>query len=948
MTNSQIYSATYSNVPVFEFVTPEGPIMRRKLDSWINATHILKIAKFPKAKRTRILEKDVQTGTHEKVQGGYGKYQGTYVPLNLGSDIARNFGVFEILRPIFEFKYIEGKSETPPPAPKHNHASALNIAKRQGIIASANSKQSSAATGAASSSTTTAASLRKNKTSPNAGVLPGEPAKKRGRPKRVALNAKPNLKHSDTTPIEPGPNIGTFNTNSKVSFTVTAPISLSRQDTEQDALQIMSSNMNLKHEDLELVESDDDEDDEDDVEDDVERHRRRHHHPNLGRNGSNLLNGGNDNDPLRFDSQVGDDLLGSKELFGTSRDSFERVHHNYNNNNNNNNHPHPHNGNTQNNNNNNNNNNGHHDPYSLSQYHTHTPGISASQPIANGDQIYGEYFSNLLGYLTDDTKIRSTEIPPNILNPPEPFNKININQPIDNEGNTLFHWACSLANIQMIQFLKDTFEISSEIRNNKGETPLMFLVKFVNSYQLKNFPSILQILLESILLVDNSNKTVLHHITSIENDKKHKERFTRYYMETLIDKIIEASDDGESGEETNNNSNNSTNDELPINKKDVISKFINHQDSDGNTAFHIAAYNLNKKCIKVFISYHKYIHFGLRNLVSYTVEDYLGAHNYVLKLDSEDNNGEPDDGLNSLSQMDSESVIGGTISSQSFESQLYYSKLAINLQNSTSNLITEKLTELAYTIDKELSETDQNILSFFKILRVLNEEKILSQKAILSIFKLDYLVDDSRVKEEGDDDDDEEDDDDEDDNKKRHHKHNRQNDNNKKIDNQHEYYIDHKKDQIIQDEIQRLVNDLSYSYLQKKEGFDQLLSRFKTVKERQIFSAIIEEIKDEEKENEQHQGEEEQDLLQAGIQLSEEIIKKKQLIDKIAKLESEFSLNQIDKENLSSTSTSDISNGINDSIVKKYALLISKCSGMNQNDVEKNIDEIEKSLLKSK
>lgn len=112
----QIYSATYSNVPVFEFVTSEGPIMRRKADGWINATHILKIAKFPKAKRTRILEKDVQSGVHEKVQGGYGKYQGTYVPLELGAEIARLFGVYQTLEPIFKFQYIEGKSETPPPA----------------------------------------------------------------------------------------------------------------------------------------------------------------------------------------------------------------------------------------------------------------------------------------------------------------------------------------------------------------------------------------------------------------------------------------------------------------------------------------------------------------------------------------------------------------------------------------------------------------------------------------------------------------------------------------------------------------------------------------------------------------------------------------------------------------------------------------------------------------
>jgi hypothetical protein len=50
--------------------------MRRRGDNWINATHILKVAGFDKPARTRILEREVQKGTHEKVQGGYGKYQG--------------------------------------------------------------------------------------------------------------------------------------------------------------------------------------------------------------------------------------------------------------------------------------------------------------------------------------------------------------------------------------------------------------------------------------------------------------------------------------------------------------------------------------------------------------------------------------------------------------------------------------------------------------------------------------------------------------------------------------------------------------------------------------------------------------------------------------------------------------------------------------------------------
>lgn len=67
----------------FQFVGPDAKrehVMRRQSDNWVNATHILKAAGFDKPARTRILERDVQKGNHEKVQGGYGKFQGTKSP----------------------------------------------------------------------------------------------------------------------------------------------------------------------------------------------------------------------------------------------------------------------------------------------------------------------------------------------------------------------------------------------------------------------------------------------------------------------------------------------------------------------------------------------------------------------------------------------------------------------------------------------------------------------------------------------------------------------------------------------------------------------------------------------------------------------------------------------------------------------------------------------------
>ncbi|KAI0101726.1 ANK-repeat protein MBP1 [Nemania sp. FL0031] len=114
-----IYSATYSGIPVYEYQF--GPelkehVMRRKADNWINATHILKCAGFDKPARTRILEREVQKDVHEKIQGGYGKYQGTWIPLESGEQLARRNNIYDRLRLIFE--YTAG-GESPPPAPRH-------------------------------------------------------------------------------------------------------------------------------------------------------------------------------------------------------------------------------------------------------------------------------------------------------------------------------------------------------------------------------------------------------------------------------------------------------------------------------------------------------------------------------------------------------------------------------------------------------------------------------------------------------------------------------------------------------------------------------------------------------------------------------------------------------------------------------------------------------------
>ncbi|KAL4065852.1 hypothetical protein V8B97DRAFT_2021001 [Scleroderma yunnanense] len=99
----KIYNAVYSSVQVYECMVRGIAVMRRRGDSYVNATQILKVAGIEKGRRTKILEKEILPGKHEIVQGGYGKYQGTWIPLERGREIAARYGVAPLLAPLFDF-----------------------------------------------------------------------------------------------------------------------------------------------------------------------------------------------------------------------------------------------------------------------------------------------------------------------------------------------------------------------------------------------------------------------------------------------------------------------------------------------------------------------------------------------------------------------------------------------------------------------------------------------------------------------------------------------------------------------------------------------------------------------------------------------------------------------------------------------------------------------------
>ncbi|RCH95354.1 transcriptional regulator swi6 [Rhizopus stolonifer] len=124
MTEGNIYSAVYSGVPVFEMIVKGVAVMRRRTDDYMNATQILKVADIEKAKRTKILEKEVLVGEHEKVQGGYGKYQGTWIPFNKSKELAERYGVVPILAPLLNFELDPASIQERSANETHTHSSS--------------------------------------------------------------------------------------------------------------------------------------------------------------------------------------------------------------------------------------------------------------------------------------------------------------------------------------------------------------------------------------------------------------------------------------------------------------------------------------------------------------------------------------------------------------------------------------------------------------------------------------------------------------------------------------------------------------------------------------------------------------------------------------------------------------------------------------------------------
>lgn len=179
--------------------------------------------------------------------------------------------------------------------------------------------------------------------------------------------------------------------------------------------------------------------------------------------------------------------------------------------------------------------------------------------------------------------------------PPEPPPNVNLDRPIDEKGHSAIHWAAAMGDISVVRSL-----IASGARieclSNNLETPLMRAVMFTNNYDKQTMKELVRILASTVHRTDWFGSTVFHHI-SATTSSKNKYLSARYYMDTIITVLQETW------------------------RPDEITRLLDVQDQNGDTAVMIAAKHGARKCVRSLLGRH--VQVDVPNAAGETADDLI-------------------------------------------------------------------------------------------------------------------------------------------------------------------------------------------------------------------------------------------------------------------------------------------------------------------------------------
>lgn len=156
--------------------------------------------------------------------------------------------------------------------------------------------------------------------------------------------------------------------------------------------------------------------------------------------------------------------------------------------------------------------------------------------------------------------------------------QINIDVPIDDNGQTALHLAATLGRVSLVKELVE--KGANRFRgDNDGQTSLIRVVHATNCFELSCFDKLLDLLYPAITLLDNRGRTILHHI-ALTCGLKGRYEASKYYLETLLEWVVKK------GSKISNNSS--------LSLSNFICEVVNKSDKYGNTCLNYATLAGNK------------------------------------------------------------------------------------------------------------------------------------------------------------------------------------------------------------------------------------------------------------------------------------------------------------------------------------------------------------------
>ncbi|QLQ79103.1 hypothetical protein HG537_0B04510 [Torulaspora globosa] len=574
--------ATYAETDVYECYIrgyESRIVMRRTQDDWINITQVFKIAQFSKTQRTKVLEKESNDMRHEKVQGGYGRFQGTWIPLENAKYMVSKYNIRDpVVNRILEFKL---DPQNPPV--KRSKNSVLKRSSPNGRISSPSSynktpKKKQYPGSAVARKVKKTGTLLQPNPSPLQNLVFQTPQQSRihGQAANATVSASTDGKKHQARSIDTPVTMGYSATQKPLQF-YPVPTSISHSQ------KLPRNSAGLHHQGSEVTQS--------------SFLTFIPEGPNSGTLASgdqnqtvpNIMVNGSLKQPSRKRKKVrkfssmsaikiepsGMQDKAQQNFKLMNKQMWQNVSPNVS-------HTNPINTGIS---------NPHSNTSSLEMFSTQenpTPMSSRSSTphpfggiptapstaVENDDVIENtemqslsmeEYKDAILQVLSsEDGSDKKYSLPPQMYHPPSNFD---INFLIDDQGHTPLHWATAMANIPLIKLLV-ALNANVLLCNSKGFNCITKSVFYNNCFKAGSFAEIVSLLRICLITPDSNGRLPLHYLVELSVNKSKDPIVINSYMDTIIQNL--GQDDST-----------------------LLRMCLNFQDNLGNTILHLAALNLN-------------------------------------------------------------------------------------------------------------------------------------------------------------------------------------------------------------------------------------------------------------------------------------------------------------------------------------------------------------------